>query len=406
MATLSLFEGFGVELEYMIVDRETLAVKPIADELLKAVAGEYVGDVDRDDISWSNELVLHVIELKTNGPAPELDGLAAKFQANVGDINGLLRPMGAMLLPTAAHPFMDPMRETRLWPHDYNTVYEAYNRIFDCRGHGWSNLQSTHINLPFANDEEFGRLHAAIRLVLPLLPALAASSPIVDGKLAADADARLRFYLQNSIKIPSITGGGIPEQVFTEADYRRDIFERTYRDISSYDPDSILRDEFLNSRGAIARFSRGAIEIRLLDIQEHPGADLAVVQLVVEAVRELVSEIWCSYEGQKKWHQNDLRPIFLDCIAQGDEALIRNVDYLRLFAADDLVERPAIQVWQRIAERVGLPLAESPLGVILSEGNLSTRIVHATGDEPTQATIEAVYRKLAQCLVEGRSFRA
>ena len=36
------------------------------------------------------------------------------------------------------------------------------------------------LNLPFSSDEEFGRLHAAIRLLLPLLPALAASSPLVE----------------------------------------------------------------------------------------------------------------------------------------------------------------------------------------------------------------------------------
>ena len=50
-------------------------------------------------------------------------------------------------------------------------MYEAYDRIFDCRGHGWANLQAVHLNLPFSGDEEFGRLHAAIRLVLPIMPA-------------------------------------------------------------------------------------------------------------------------------------------------------------------------------------------------------------------------------------------
>ena len=37
--TLGLFEGVGIELEYMIVTRDTLDVLPIADELLKAVVG-------------------------------------------------------------------------------------------------------------------------------------------------------------------------------------------------------------------------------------------------------------------------------------------------------------------------------------------------------------------------------
>ena len=83
----------------------------------------------------------------------------------------LPQPVIARLLPTAMHPWMDPDRDLRLWPHEASAVYEAFNRIFSCRGHGWANLQSAHINLPFANDEEFGRLHAAIRAVLPIIPA-------------------------------------------------------------------------------------------------------------------------------------------------------------------------------------------------------------------------------------------
>ncbi len=64
-----LFDRYGVELEYMIVDAESLSVRPIADEVLRRVAGEYVNEVERGPLAWSNELVLHVIELKTNGPA-------------------------------------------------------------------------------------------------------------------------------------------------------------------------------------------------------------------------------------------------------------------------------------------------------------------------------------------------
>ena len=36
---LHLFQGYGVEIEYMIVDRERLGVAPMSDELIKSVAG-------------------------------------------------------------------------------------------------------------------------------------------------------------------------------------------------------------------------------------------------------------------------------------------------------------------------------------------------------------------------------
>ena len=88
-------------------------------------------------------------------------------------------------MPSGMHPWMQPARETRLWPHESGPIHRAYDALFDCRRHGWANLQSMHVNLPFGEDltpdGEFARLHAAVRLVLPLLPALAASTPHHNG---------------------------------------------------------------------------------------------------------------------------------------------------------------------------------------------------------------------------------
>src|SRR5699024_9666163 len=146
---LQAFAGYGIELEYMIVDRQTLAVRPLADILLRQASRESVNEIARDGLAWSNELVAHVVELKTDGPAAALTGLGPLFGRDVAEINARLAPEGAMLLPTAMHPLFDPAVETRLWPHGQNEIYAAYARIFTCRGHGWSNLQSMHINLPF-----------------------------------------------------------------------------------------------------------------------------------------------------------------------------------------------------------------------------------------------------------------
>ncbi len=147
---IHLFQGFGIELEYMLVDRDTLAVKPVTDELLKHELGDYGSEFENGMVTWSNELVLHVIELKSTRPESNFSALESAFADNIHRINTLLAARNTMLLPTAAHPFMDPLTETKLWPHDSNDVYEVYNKIFDCRGHGWSNLQSSHLNLPLA----------------------------------------------------------------------------------------------------------------------------------------------------------------------------------------------------------------------------------------------------------------
>jgi hypothetical protein len=129
-----LFEAFGVEIEYMIADRVSLDVMPVCDRLIEAVAGGPESEIERGPIAWSNELTLHVLELKTNGPAPTLSGLSEAFHTGVQDANRALEPFGARLLPGGMHPWMDPGTETRLWPHEYTEVYRTFDRIFGVLG--------------------------------------------------------------------------------------------------------------------------------------------------------------------------------------------------------------------------------------------------------------------------------
>ena len=48
----------------MLVDRDTLQIKPITDELLKSVLGEIGSDYENGMVTWSNELVMHVAKSK------------------------------------------------------------------------------------------------------------------------------------------------------------------------------------------------------------------------------------------------------------------------------------------------------------------------------------------------------
>ena len=414
MKRLGLFQGIGIEIEYMIVDAETLAVKPITDVLLTAQAGELVTELEVGELAWSNELVLHVVELKTNGPADAVDGeLLAAFERDVRRIEELLKPMGACLLPTAMHPLMDPMTETTLWPHGYNVVYKAYDRIFDCKGHGWSNLQSLHLNFPFADEDdarsEFGHLHAGIRLLLPILPALAASSPMVEGRLTGTADNRMSFYRTNSARVPSLTGLVVPEPVFDLDAYREQIFEPMDREIGPLDPDGVLVGEpFLNARGAIARFDRGAIEIRVIDVQETPRADLAIAALVEATLKLLASEHWSSLAQQQAAPAEPLAEVLWRTVADGERALIEDSEYLALFGVPRTVSAGGL--WRHLFEEAadaGL-LAEpwrSTLVEMIDRGTLSGRIARALGTQPERDAILGVYRELGECLRTGRLFR-
>lgn len=407
---LHLFEGFGIELEYMLVDRETGAVAPVCDRLLETVAGHPTDEIEDGPIAWSNELSLHVVELKTNGPVPRIDAaLVDAFMAEIRRANAAARELGARLLGTAMHPWMDPATDVKLWPADDHGIYGAYDRAFDCSGHGWGNLQSCHINLPFCGDEEFGRLHSAIRAVLGLLPSLAASSPVVEGRFADDLDHRLRVYAANQRRVPSIIGDIIPEPVTTAEAYQRQILAPMYRDIAPLDPEGRLQHEWLNSRGAIARFDRNAIEIRLLDVQEAPVADLAIAALVVATIRALVQERWVGRDELLALDTADLRALLDAGIRDADEAVVAHAPLLRALGCDDS-RLSAGEVWTSLFERLLLgelpprsPLREA-MRTVLGRGPLSRRVRQAIGRAPSPAKLVDVYRKLADCLEDGRMF--
>ncbi|HEY5673208.1 MAG TPA: glutamate-cysteine ligase family protein [Malonomonas sp.] len=405
---LHLFQGFGVELEYMIVAQQDGAVLPVADRVLQAQAGALVNEVEVGPLCWSNELVLHVIELKTNGPAASLAGLAAEFQQGVVAINRHLSALKGRLMPGAMHPWMDPRRESHLWPHGDSSIYAAYDRIFGCQGHGWSNLQSTHLNLPFQGDAEFGRLHAAIRLILPLLPALAASSPVFDGHHNGLLDNRLRAYQQNQRKIPLITGALIPEAVFTRQAYQQQILQPIYQAIAPFDHDHILQHEWLNSRGAIARFDRDAIEIRLLDVQECPLADLAIIELICAVLRALVDERWCSLAEQQSWDTVPLAKWLLAAIGDAERARIKDPAFLALFGFPGQRATMA-ELWAHLAGCLlpdRLISAAAPLAVILQQGPLARRMLRATGSSPSQRRLAKTAERLCYCLARGEMFDA
>jgi hypothetical protein len=368
-----------------------------------------VSEVEVGALSWSNELVLHVIELKTNGPAGSLTGLGKEFERHVKKINAILRPMGGRLMPTACHPWMNPLTETVLWPHDYSPVYEAYDRIFGCRGHGWSNLQSTHINLPFDGDDEFAALHAAIRLLLPIMPALTASSPVLDGKPTGFLDSRMEVYRHNSALIPSVAGRIVPEPVYSYSGYERDIFQPMFADIAPHDPAGVLQHEFLNSRGAIARFDRGAIEIRVLDVQECPQADTAIAALMTAVLKKLCRERWGPVEEIKNIDTGPLADLFLAVIKDADATTIDNQAFLKTFGLAGRGPQTARHIWQHLFESCltdgGIDSETAkPVETILEKGCLARRILKALGKDARREKLHRVYADLCDCLADGRMY--
>lgn len=407
---LRLFQGFGIELEYMIVRADSLDVAAQADWLLAEAAGDITDEYRHAGMAWNNELALHVIEFKLDGPAPELAGLGARFQAEVARANALLAAHGLALMPTAMHPWMDPVRELRLWPHGNREIYDCFDRIFSCQGHGWANLQSMHINLPFADDGEFAALHGAVRFLMPLLPALAASSPVMDAGLTGTADNRLAVYRTNCRRIPSVTGAVVPEPVYAIAEYQRRILGRIHADLAPHDPQGLLAEEWVNARGAIPRFERMALEIRVLDVQECPRMDLAFAQLIVAVLRSLCAEACCDLRTLQGWDGGELLRYLEATIASAEATEIHDSRYLAALGFPGS-HASARQLWGFLAERAVQAGAlerdaEHAVEHYLRHGTLATRIAAALPREPGRPDLERVYRQLCDCLAAGEPYAA
>ena len=303
------------------------------------------------------------------------------------------------------HPLLKPETNMKLWPHGNKDIYHAYHKIFNCQGHGWTNLQSVHINLPFADDEEFVKLHSAIRLLMPLIPALIASTPLKEGKSGTSLSTRLTHYEQNQKKIPIITGSVIPEFIPSTEAYHETILKPMYHKISEYDEQGVLQEEWLNSRGAIARFDRSAIEIRIVDSQESPLADIAVVSAIVQVLKHLVATSFEFY--QNPISHLELKKIYDYVLYAKEDAPLAFTDYLNQLGIEH--SNPTIKsVWEKLIEQACGDIDiryQNVLENIISNGSLAKRILTKLSDSYHEESIKDVYQQLCECLAANQMFK-
>ena len=394
----------------MLVDGESLDVAPAADQLLDAVGAltDPLGDrPEESDILWRNALALHVIGFQCEPPRRTLAGLAQAFATNVRTANDNLGREGLRLMPTAMHPWMDP-REAHLWPHGTRAVYDTLDKVFSCKRHGWANSQSHKIELTFNGDEEFARLHAAIRFLLPILPGLAASSPVVDGDRNGILDNRLVASRSNCARIPSVAGEIVPEPVGSTGEYQERVLEPMYRGLEPHDPEGVLRHEWVNGRGAIARFERSSVEIRVLDAQETPAMDVAYAALIVEVLKLLCAERWLDTAGMNRWRTEQLGTLLELAARRGEGAGVGDKQYLAAFGMRSSGAELK-RLWEHLIEAVSARGSlDAATGRLLEHylrhGTLATRISKAVGLLPGRAKLARVYEGLCEALADNTPY--
>lgn len=394
------FEVAGIELEYPIVDRN-LDVARVVEPAFRTLAGRGTSDIDLGAVAFSNEFADHVFEIKTAEPVASLVDAERMLVEGLQRFNAVLRDeFGARLLPTGMHPWFDP-HDARLWTRSGLRVYTTYARLFNVRTHGWMNVQASHINLPFGDEAETMAMHTAAAMLIPYLPAIAASSPAFDGQLQNYSDSRLYWLTQHQARIPESMGKVVPEYVSSFNEYRSTILQPMYNALDGLRDAGAIRHEFFNTRAAILRFSRKALELRVLDTQECVKLDVAMAAFVRASLRDLTARL-LSATIEPPRHEILVEDLHRT-IVNGSAAIV-NAPHV-----EPAGECSAGAVISELLRRARPYAAEKEqeyfdlLERIAASGSLSERIrarVESAGptDEAQREMLRRVYHELTDCL--------
>ncbi|MFW5845673.1 MAG: carboxylate-amine ligase [Planctomycetota bacterium] len=399
----------GIEIEYALVRRHSGDAAARAADLLAQLAGSRrtVNEVQLGPVVVCNELAGHVVELKTVEPWADLIDCEKALQEAMGRMHTAAADLGLQLVPGGMHPWFDPRRETVLWTHGQAEIYRVFDELFDCRRHGWSNVQSVQLNLPYGDDEEFMRVHDAARVLLPLIPALCASSPFRGGHASGFESTRLYEYAGHCAAVPELIGDIVPEHVISPEGYERTVLRRIARSMRAAGAPEWMQPEWCNARGAIPRLHRHAIEIRLCDAQECVHADLAVCSLIRAVVQALVEERWCTHAQQAHLTGPSLRDTFHAVLADG-EAAVTHAGLRRVLG---WTGQPvgARRLWlhlHRLVREQGLIQDHwnDHLAIIWQQGTCAQRQLDYYALQQDPARLRAIVARLADCLRENRPF--
>jgi gamma-glutamylcysteine synthetase len=270
--------------------------------------------------------------------------------------------------------------ETTYWDHDEHEYYQAYDRLFNIKQHGWLNIQALQINIPYDDLEELVAMFNKIRSLMPYLVAVSASSPMVEGKLTNYMDNRLVYYRQNQAAIPPICHNILPEKLENVHDYVQ-INRQIYSELKKCNAEILCR-EWVNSRGVIVRFTRKCLEVKAIDEQECLHSDMAFSAFLLALLRtDLALEE----------DESTLLAMLEDAMRCGVAGMRPELE--RLLAA---AEKSAT-----IEEKRYLPLVAKRI----EQGSLAEIMVQKLKEE-TDGRIEPILEQMQWCLKENRPYFA
>jgi glutamate---cysteine ligase / carboxylate-amine ligase len=256
----------GVEEEFSILDPDTLDLMPRFEELRAAAAAD---ELLREAIT--GELISSEIEI-ISGAGADLQDALARQRDRRRRLFALIAANGAALGSTGTHPWAD----YRVQPIIDTEHYRRVDR--DLKYVAWrNNTFSLHVHVGVNDIDRAVRVCDRLRPVLPLLLAISANSPYLDGQDSGLHSARTQSFTKSFPRcgVPDAFGGWPAYREYIE------FLQRTR---------SIV--EFTQIWWSVRpHFSFGTIELRICDAQSSAQESEALAGLMLACVAQAAREI-------------------------------------------------------------------------------------------------------------------
>jgi carboxylate-amine ligase len=257
----------GLEEEFAILDPTTLELVPRFEELYEAA--REVDPLLHESIT--GELISAEIEILSGAAASVLDALERQRERR-RRLFALAEAHGAVLGATGTHPWADYREQKIIDTEHYRRVEQGLKYV------AWrNNTFSLHVHVGLHDIDRAVRVCDRLRPLLPVLLAISANSPYLDGRDSGLHSARTQSFTRNFPRC------GVPDAFGGWSAYR-----------------SYL--EFLLRTNSIVEFTQvwwsvrphldfGTVEVRVCDAQATAAESEALASLIVACVAQTARDI-------------------------------------------------------------------------------------------------------------------
>ena len=256
----------GLEEEFSILDCHTLDLTPRFEELRDAGAAD---ELLREAIT--GELISSEIEI-ISGVGEDLHDAIARQRERRRRLFALASAHDVALGATGTHPWADYRKQLIIDTEHYRRVQAGLKYV------AWrNNTFSLHVHVGIRGIDRAVRVCDRLREVLPLLLAISANSPFLDGRDSGLHSARTQSFTK------SFPRCGVPD-VFGGWSAYRDYIDFLYRTRSIV--------EFTQVWWSIRpHFSFGTVEVRICDAQATAQESEALAALMVACIAQAARDV-------------------------------------------------------------------------------------------------------------------